>query len=141
MSERYLWYKDIPKVNEKDSRYNVLSNGVLDVWSSVLNYFTDSITPLKTANGTLVDKFSFIIDSDSWNNFVGSNLRGYGFMLRSSTQGNQRVLSVAYVFPNTPAKNAGLAREIKLSELTALPSTTLKVKLPTSLMRVCVQPK
>lgn len=88
----------------------MLSNGVLDVWSSVLNYFTDSITPLKTANGTLVDKFSFIIDSDSWNNFVGSNLRGYGFMLRSSTQGNQRVLSVAYVFPNTPAKNAGLAR-------------------------------
>ena len=110
MSERYLWYKDIPKVNEKDSRYNVLTDGVLDVWSSLLNYFDDSKTPLKTARGTLVDKFSFIIDSDSWNNYVGSNLRGYGFMLKTSTQGSQKVLSVAYVFPNTPAKNAGLAR-------------------------------
>jgi C-terminal processing protease CtpA/Prc len=110
MSERYLWYKDIPQVNEDDSRYNVLKNGVLDVWSSLLNYFSDSKTPLKTAIGTLVDKFSFIIDSTEWNSFVDSSLRGYGFMLKTSTQGGQKVLTVAYVYPNTPAKNAGVAR-------------------------------
>ena len=44
MSERYLWYKDIPAVNADDSRYNVLAEGVVDVWTSLLNYFTDSKT-------------------------------------------------------------------------------------------------
>ncbi len=110
MSERYLWYKDIPTVNANDSRYNVLTNGVLDVWSSLLNYFSDSKTPLKTAMGTLVDKFSFIIDSVSWNSFVDSSLRGYGFMLKTSTQGGLKLITVAYVYPNTPAMSAGLAR-------------------------------
>ena len=58
----------------------------------------------------MVDKFSFIVDSASWNSFVNSSLRGYGFMLKTSTQGGLKVLSVAYVYPNTPAMNAGLAR-------------------------------
>ena len=110
LSERYLWYKDIPVVNADDSRYNVSTDGVLNVWDSLLNYFDDSKTPLKTAIGTLVDKFSFIVDSASWNSFVNSSLRGYGFMLKTSTQGGLKVLSVAYVYPNTPAMNAGLAR-------------------------------
>jgi len=110
MSERYLWYKDIPSVNAEDARYGVLANGVLDVWTSLLNYFTDSKTPLKTALGTLVDKFSFMIDSASWNSFVDSSLRGYGFMLKTSTNGGIKVLTVAYVYPNTPASLAGLAR-------------------------------
>ncbi len=110
MSERYLWYKDIPTVNADESRYNVLAEGVVDVWSSLLNYFTDSKTPLKTAIGTLVDKFSFIIDSVSWNSYVDSSLRGYGVMLKTSTEGGLKVLTVAYVYPNTPAMSAGLAR-------------------------------
>jgi C-terminal processing protease CtpA/Prc len=110
MSERYLWYKDMPVVNADDSRYNVLTSGALDVWSSLQNYFADLKTPLKTATGTLVDKFSYIIDSASWNSFVNSSLRGYGFMLKTSTQGSLKVLSVAYVYPNTPAMSAGLAR-------------------------------
>jgi hypothetical protein len=110
MFERYLWYKDMPLVNADDSRYNVTTNGVLDVWATLQNYFADLKTPLKTATGTLVDKFSYIIESASWNNFVSSSLRGYGFMLKTSTQGSLKVLSVAYVYPNTPAMRAGLAR-------------------------------
>jgi len=110
MSERYLWYKDIPAVNADDARYSVMASGVLDVWNSLLNYFTDSKTPLKTALGTLVDKFSFMIDTASWNSFVDSSLRGYGFMLKTSTNGGNKVLTVAYVYPNTPANAAGLAR-------------------------------
>lgn len=110
MSERYLWYKDIPNLNSEDSRYNVSSNGTMDVWTSLLNYFSDSKTPLKTALGTLVDKFSFMIDTVSWNSFVESNLRGYGFMLKRSTNAGLKVITVAYVYPNTPAKSAGLMR-------------------------------
>jgi C-terminal processing protease CtpA/Prc len=50
------------------------------------------------------------MDSAEWNSFVDSSLRGYGFMLKTSTQGGQKVLTVAYVYPNSPAKNAGVAR-------------------------------
>lgn len=110
MSERYLWYKDIPNLNPEDARYSIASNGALDVWSSLLNYFSDSKSPLKTAFGTLVDKFSYMIDTVSWNSFVESNLRGYGFMLKRSTNAGLKVITVAYVYPNTPAKLAGLMR-------------------------------
>ena len=110
MSERYLWYKDIPTVNADDVRYSVMANGSLDVWTSLQNYFLDSKTPLKTALGTLVDKFSFMIDTVSWNSFVESNLRGYGFMLKRSTSAGFKVITVAYVYPNTPAMSAGLMR-------------------------------
>ena len=121
LSERYLWYKDIPMVNADDSRYNLLTDGVLNVWDSLLNYFDDSKTPLKTAIGTLVDKFSFIVDSASWNSFVNSSLRGYGFMLKTSTQGGLKVLTVAYVYPNTPAMNAGLARGDQIISIDGVP--------------------
>jgi C-terminal processing protease CtpA/Prc len=110
MNERYLWYRDIPTLNAEDSRYSVLTNGLLDVLTSLSNYFTDSKTPLKTAAGTLVDKFSFLTDTASWNSFVDSSLRGYGFMLKTSTATGARVITVAYVFPNTPAFNAGILR-------------------------------
>ena len=43
MSERYLWYRDMPVINEQDSRYNLMSNGIVDVWNSLLNYFSDSV--------------------------------------------------------------------------------------------------
>ena len=110
MSERYLWYRDIPTVNADDARYSVTANDSLDVWNSLHNYFSDSKSPLKTALGTLVDKFSFMIDTKSWNSFVESNLRGYGVMLKRSTDAGLKVMTVAYVYPNTPAKSAGLMR-------------------------------
>ncbi len=110
MTERYLWYRDMPVVNAQDSQYNVIENGVIDVWKSLLNYFSDSKTQLKTATGQLVDKFSFMVDTLSWNNYVGSRLRGYGFMLKTSTVAGAKVLTIAYVFPNTPAFNAGFLR-------------------------------
>ena len=50
MTERYLWYRDIPTLNADDARYGVLTNGLLDVWTSLSNYFSDSKTPLKTAS-------------------------------------------------------------------------------------------
>jgi carboxyl-terminal processing protease len=110
MTERYLWYRDIPSLNADDSRYAVIANAVLDVWTSLSNYFSDSKTPLKTTSGSLVDKFSFLIDTASWNSFVDSSLKGYGFMLKTSTATGARVITVAYVFPNTPAFNAGILR-------------------------------
>ena len=110
MSERYLWYRDMPVINEQDSRYNLMSNGIVDVWNSLLNYFSDSKTQLKTSSGTWVDKFSFMIDRGSWQNYVNSSFKGYGFMLKTSTVAGNKVITVAYVYPGSPAAKAGIAR-------------------------------
>ncbi len=110
MTERYLWYRDMPVVNPQDSQYNVMTNGSVDVWTSLLNYFSDSKTQLKTASGNLVDKFSFMIDTGSWQNYVNSSFKGYGFMLKTSTAVDNKVITVAYVYPGSPAAKAGLAR-------------------------------
>ena len=110
MSERYLWYRDMSVINEQDSRYNLMSNGIVDVWNSLLNYFSDSKTQLKTSSGTWVDKFSFMIDTGSWQNYVNSSFKGYGFMLKTSTVAGNKVITVAYVYPGSPAAKAGIAR-------------------------------
>lgn len=110
MTERYLWYRDMPVVNPQNSQYNVMTNGSVDVWTSLLNYFSDSKTQLKTTSGNLVDKFSFMIDTGSWQNYVNSSFKGYGFMLKTSTVADNKVITVAYVYPGSPAARAGLAR-------------------------------
>ena len=110
MNERYLWYRDIPKLNADDVRYNVTTNGSLNVVRSVANYFYDSVTPLKTVTGTAVDKFSFLIDTASWNGFVGSTDLGYGLMVKSSNASGVRVVTVSYVYPGSPAMSSGIQR-------------------------------
>jgi C-terminal processing protease CtpA/Prc len=109
MSERYLWYRDMPTLNPESARYQVTTNGT-DAIRSLANYFYDSLTPLKTASGAAVDKFSFLIDTSSWNSFVGSTDLGYGWMLKSSSATGQRVVTVSYVYPNSPAMAAGIQR-------------------------------
>ena len=110
MSERYLWYRDIPTVNADNARYQVTANGATNAIRALANYFYDSLTPLKTASGAAVDKFSFLIDTSSWNSFVGSTDLGYGWMLKSSSPTGQRVVTVSYVYPNSPAMAAGIQR-------------------------------
>lgn len=110
MNERYLWYRDIPTLNAQDAVYNVMTSGTLNVVRSLGNYFYDSLTPKKTASGTDVDKFSFLTDTYSWNNFVGSTGLGYGVMVKSSNVSGAKVVTVSHVYPNTPAMTSGLAR-------------------------------
>lgn len=110
MTERYLWYRDMPNLNADSARYQVNTNGAINAVRSLANYFYDSLTPLKTASGTAVDKFSFLIDTGSWNSFVDSTDLGYGWMLKSSSATGQRVVTVSYVYPNSPAMAAGIQR-------------------------------
>jgi len=110
MNERYLWYRDMPKLNADDARYNVSTNGALNLVRAVANYFYDSLTPLRTATGSAVDKFSFLIDTASWNGFVGSTDLGYGWMVKSSSATGVRVVTVSYVYPGTPAMASGIQR-------------------------------
>jgi carboxyl-terminal processing protease len=110
MNERYLWYRDIPLLNPDDAVYNVMASGALDVVRSVGNYFYNSRTSQKTASGSDVDKFSFVTDTNTWNNFTGSTGLGYGLMVKSSEATGVKVVMVSYVYPNTPAMTYGLAR-------------------------------
>ena len=110
MSERYLWYKDMPVLDAQLARYNVISNGVLNSIASVVNYFYDSRTPLKTASGTAVDQFSFLVDTASWNNFAQNTELSYGLMLKSSDSTGTRVVHVSYVYPGTSAMSQGIQR-------------------------------
>jgi hypothetical protein len=95
MTERYLCYGDMPNLNADSARYQVNTNGAIHAVRSFANYFYDRLTPLKTASGGAVDKFSFLIDTDSWNSFVGSTDLGYGWMLKSSSATGQRVVTVS----------------------------------------------
>jgi C-terminal processing protease CtpA/Prc len=106
MNERYLWYKDIPVLDSNNARYNLSSNGLLNTIDSVRNYFNDSRTPLKTASGSWVDKFSFVEDTASWNNFVQSSQLGYGVMVKVGSSLVGRVITVSYVYPASPASPA-----------------------------------
>ena len=107
MDERYLWYRDIPGLDLAAPRYNPLDGqGQPLVLESLVNVFQDSRTPKLTLSGSRVDKFSFMIDSYSWNNFSAGQDLGYGWMLRQTGTGADKRWQVAYVYP-TP--QAGLA--------------------------------
>ncbi len=110
MSERYLWYKDIPVIDANAPRYNLSTNGLLNTIGSVVNYFYDSLTPLTTASGAAVDKFSFLIDTASWNNFVGSTELGYGLIFKMGNASGPRSVTVSYVYPDSPAMRLDIRR-------------------------------
>lgn len=100
LQERYFWYKDIPAVNANDAQFN-LSNG--SPWqnfaNSLSNYFHAQLTPKHTASGAPVDKFSFVLDTYSWNQFSQGEELGYGWLLSEQGVGSARRLWVSYVYP------------------------------------------
>lgn len=114
LNERYLWYKDIPVVSASADRYNVTGG---DAWSnfvsSITNYFEDQLNPKYTSTGKKVDQFSFLTDTNSWNQFAQGEERGYGWLLSEQGSGSSRRVWVSYVYPGTrngSAIQAGLQR-------------------------------
>jgi len=105
MNQRYLWYQDIRPLDPEASQYTLLDgNGQLQVGRSLAAYFNDLRTQRLTPSGARVDKFSFVIDTKSWNEFSSSQSLGFGWLLRR--QGD--ALKVAYVYPLV---HSGLAFE------------------------------
>ena len=102
MNERYLWYRDIPLLDLTATRYNqVAASGQPLVVQSLVNLFQDSKTSKLTVSGSKVDKFSFMIDTYSWNNFSAGQDLGYGWMLKTVGTGASTRVQVAYVYPST----------------------------------------
>lgn len=96
MDQRYLWYQDIRPLDPDAPEYTQFdANGQLQVGRSLVSYFNDLRTPRLTPSGARVDKFSFVIDTKSWNDFSASQSLGFGWLLRRQADG----LKVAYVYP------------------------------------------
>ena len=116
LTERYLWYRDMPTVDGDELRYWP-SEGTAgeNFLSGIQSYFSDLLTPNLTPSGTRVDRFSFLTSTASWASRVSGGESGYGWILQGSGSGATRQLQVAYVYPTSstgtaPARGAGIAR-------------------------------
>ncbi len=106
MDEAYLWYREIPNVNTADPLFNTAS-----VPESLDNYFEALKTRATTASGKRKDEFSFTYPTAEWEALTQSGVvAGFGaeWILGSPTP--PRNVRIAFVEPNTPAANNGLAR-------------------------------
>lgn len=107
MSDAYLWYSDMPKVNAASAAFSNTS----DVYGSLDNYFKAQKTPALTASGKPRDQFSFTIPTKEWNDLINSgSASGYGIEWYWDSPTPPRNLRIAYVEPGSPAANAGLLR-------------------------------
>jgi carboxyl-terminal processing protease len=106
MNEAYLWYSEVPTVNTADPLFDTGS-----VPESLDNYFQALKTRATTASGKLKDEFSFTFPTAEWEALSQSGIvAGFGaeWLLGSSMP--PRNVRIAYIEPNTPAANNGLAR-------------------------------
>jgi carboxyl-terminal processing protease len=106
MDEAYLWYREIPSVNSNDALFNTPS-----VPESLGNYFEALKTRATTTSGKLKDQFSFTFPTAEWEALSGSGIvAGFGAEWILGSPAPPRNVRIAYVEPNTPAANNGLAR-------------------------------
>ena len=107
INDVYLWYREVPDLNPKD-------------FATPLDFFAALKTPLKTPGGRPKDppQFHFTYPTDYWNNVVQSGTSGgYGATFSETSLPPQRVFTVAYVLPNTPAAAAGLDRGATITQV------------------------
>ncbi len=105
MHDSYLWASEVPELDYKDSDYNSSEK---------------MLTTLKSPN----DKFSFIIDAETIQNFFEegkNNDMGIGLTVAKLDATNY-ALVVKFVYPNSPADKKGVKRGdvIKLVENLAI---------------------
>jgi carboxyl-terminal processing protease len=129
LTERYLWYKDMPAVNAAALRYNVTGGSS---WSnfvqSVINYFDDQLNPKFATPTVKVDQFSFMTDTYSWNQFSTGEEVGYGWLLKSQGSGNTRRIFVTHVFPSSAAGSAAMMGIARGDEITSVNGLAVNVE-------------
>jgi carboxyl-terminal processing protease len=94
VNDAYLWYRDVPTVDSAG-------------YSTPTDYFDALLVRTPTASGQPRDRFSFAIDTATWNaGQVGQEV-GYGLQASRSDDG---VVRIQYVEPGSPAAAQGIAR-------------------------------
>ena len=107
MSNAYLWYDEMPRVNAADAAYS----NTADVYGSLNSYFKAQKTTAHTPSGKLRDEFSFTYPTKAWSDLMGAGAVssfGVNWLIGSPTP--PRGIRIAYVEPGSPAALAGLMR-------------------------------
>jgi carboxyl-terminal processing protease len=94
VNDAYLWYRDVPTVDP--AGYNTPTD-----------YFDALLVRTPTASGLPRDRFSFAIDTATWNAAQVGQEVGYGMQASRSDDG---VVRIHYVEPVSPAGVQGIAR-------------------------------
>ena len=95
VNEAYLWYREVPAADPT-------------AFSTPQAYFEALRVRTPTASGKPRDRFSFAIDSATFNAANAGQLIAYGMQPRLDTADG--LVRVAYVEPGSPAAGAGVAR-------------------------------
>ena len=99
MDEAYLWYREVPSVDSTRTEFNLV-----DVPTSLDNYFNALRTPALTASGKRKDQFSFTFPTAEWNALSQSGVvAGFGAEWALGSTTPPRNIRIAYVDPGTPA--------------------------------------
>lgn len=113
LTEKYLWYRDMPRnVSLTDAAYNLSSaDGQSFYYGSSINaYFHALLNPGITASGKKVDAFSFLTSTNYWNSFVNSQDIGYGFNVSKASGAGAGTIYISYVYPGSGGQSAGFLR-------------------------------
>lgn len=98
--DMYLWYQNLPSITDfKPQSYESPEAVMVKV---------RTYSP-KTSDGTgHVDRWSFAVTKQQWNQVVAGSAAGYGFSRAYTTDPND--LRVVFVHPNSPIGQAGVQR-------------------------------
>jgi len=113
----YLWYKNLPS----NAKFNPQSYASPEaVMEKVREY-----SPLNEAKTGNVDRWSFAVTKERWNQVVTGSAGGFGFS-RAYLATDPNDLRVVYTFPDSPIGKAGVQRGwriVKFNGIAAGPAT------------------
>ncbi len=117
MDEIYLWYRDVPVVNAA-------------AFASTYDYFAALKTPLKTASGSPVDKFSFAVPQAEWDLRQAAADVSHGVNWQVDIAA-RRIVALD-VEANSAAGRAGVQRGWTIAAVNGVPLTQLTDALANS---------
>lgn len=106
VDEIYLWYRDVPTVDAAS-------------FSSLFTYFEALKTPLRTASGSLVDKFSFAVPQEQWDLADAGAEVSHG--VKWQVNDADRSVVATDVEANSPAGRAGVQRGWQIAAINGVP--------------------
>lgn len=117
MQKNYLWYQDMPVVDASLPEYSRTAAP----YQSVDAYFNALKSPVITASGAKKDKFSFTAITREWEGWYQSGVTlNYGIQWYYSAAKAPWKMTVAYVYPGSPAAVAGVQRGDQLETINGL---------------------
>lgn len=99
--DMYLWYQNLPTLAEFNPQGYATPEAVMEK--------VRTFSPPNEAKTGTVDRWSFAVTKERWNQVVTGSTAGFGFS-RAYTAADPNDLRVVYTFPNSPMGKAGVQR-------------------------------